>query len=153
MGSKMVHPNDDVNRSQSSNDTFPTVMHIAAVMEVKERLIPSLKKLTEGLRAKQNEFADIIKIGRTHTQDATPLTLGQEFSAYVYQLEKGLQRVESTIPDVLEIAQGGTAVGTGLNTYTGFAEDIARNLKEETGYDFITSPNKFESLATKDALV
>ena len=153
MGSKMVHPNDDVNRSQSSNDTFPTVMHIAAVMEVKERLIPQLKKLTEGLRAKQNEFADIIKIGRTHTQDATPLTLGQEFSAYVYQLEQGLKRVESSIPDVLEIAQGGTAVGTGLNTYTGFAEDIARNLKEETGYDFVTSPNKFESLATKDALV
>lgn len=153
MGSKMVHPNDDVNRSQSSNDTFPTVMHIAAVMEVKERLIPGLKKLTEGLRAKQNEFADIIKIGRTHTQDATPLTLGQEFSAYVYQLEQGLKRVESSIPDVLEIAQGGTAVGTGLNTYTGFAEDIARNLKEETGYDFITCPNKFESLATKDALV
>ena len=153
MGSKMVHPNDDVNRSQSSNDTFPTVMHIAAIMEVNERLIPNLKKLTEGLRAKSDEFKDIIKIGRTHTQDATPMTLGQEFSGYVYQLEQGLKRVESSLPDVLQIAQGGTAVGTGLNTYIGFAEDIASNLKEETGYDFVTSPNKFECLATKDALV
>lgn len=128
-------------------------MHIAATLEVHERLIPSLKKLTAGLRAKSDEFSDIIKIGRTHTQDATPLTLGQEFSGYVYQLEQGLKRVESALPDVLEIAQGGTAVGTGLNTYTGFAEDVARILKEETGHDFVTSPNKFESLATKDALV
>jgi fumarate hydratase class II len=153
LGSKAVHPNDDVNRSQSSNDVFPTVMHISAVLEVQERLIPNLKKLTEGLRAKATEFDDIVKIGRTHTQDATPLTLGQEFGAYVYQLEKGLKRVESTIPDVLQVAQGGTAVGTGLNTYTGFAEDVADALKKETGYDFETSPNKFESLATKDALV
>ena len=153
MGSKLVHPNDDVNRSQSSNDTFPTVMHIAAVLETNERLIPNLKKLTEGLRAKQNEFKDIVKIGRTHTQDATPITLGQEFSAYVFQLEQGLKRVEAALPDVLQIAQGGTAVGTGINTYVGFAEAIAENLKKETGYAFETSPNKFESLATKDALV
>jgi fumarate hydratase class II len=104
MGSKMVHPNDDVNRSQSSNDTFPTVMHIAAILEVNERLIPNLKKLTAGLKAKSEEFSDIIKIGRTHTQDATPMTLGQEFSGYVYQLEQGLKRVESALPDVLEIA-------------------------------------------------
>ena len=153
MGSKKVHPNDDVNRSQSSNDTFPTVMHIAAIIETNERLIPSLKKLTEGLRAKSNEFEKIVKIGRTHTQDATPITLGQEFSGYVYQLEQGLKRIERALPDVLEIAQGGTAVGTGINTYVGFAEAVAENLKKETGYDFVTCPNKFESLATKDALV
>lgn len=153
LGSQLVHPNDDVNRSQSSNDTFPTVMHIAAIIETNERLIPNLKKLTEGLRAKSNEFNDIVKIGRTHTQDATPLTLGQEFSGYVYQLEQGLKRIEAALPDVLLTAQGGTAVGTGLNTYVGFAEAIASNLKKETGYDFVTSPNKFESLATKDALV
>lgn len=104
LGSKLVHPNDDVNRSQSSNDTFPSVMHIAAVLEVNERLIPSLKKLTAGLKEKQEEFKDIVKIGRTHTQDATPLTLGQEFSAYVYQLEQGLKRIESALPDVLQVA-------------------------------------------------
>lgn len=153
LGSKLVHPNDDVNRSQSSNDVFPTVMHIAAVLETKERLIPNLKKLTEALKAKQAEFNDIVKIGRTHTQDATPLTLGQEFSGYVYQLEQGLKRIEGSLPDVLQVAQGGTAVGTGLNTYTGFAESVAEQLKKETGYGFVTSPNKFESLATKDALV
>lgn len=101
LGSKLVHPNDDVNRSQSSNDVFPTVMHIAAVLETNERLIPNLKKLTEALKAKQAEFEDIVKIGRTHTQDATPLTLGQEFSGYVYQLEQGLKRIESALPDVL----------------------------------------------------
>jgi fumarate hydratase class II len=153
LGSKLVHPNDDVNRSQSSNDTFPTVMHVAAIIEVNEVLLPKLKGLTEALRQKQNEFEDIIKIGRTHTQDATPLTLGQEFSAYVYQLERNLERVEQALPDVLLTAQGGTAVGTGINTYIGFAEAIAENLKLETGYEFRTSPNKFESLATKDALV
>ena len=153
LGSKMVHPNDDCNRSQSSNDTFPTVMHIAAVQEVNERLLPNLKKLTKGLKAKQDEFQDIIKIGRTHTQDATPLTLGQEFSGYVYQLEKALERIEGALPDVCLTAQGGTAVGTGINTYIGFAEAIASELTKETGYPFKTSPNKFESLATKDALV
>jgi len=153
LGSQMVHPNDDVNRSQSSNDTFPTVMHIAAIIETNERLIPGLKKLTEGLRAKAQEFDDIVKIGRTHTQDATPLTLGQEFGGYVFQLEQALKRIEAALPDVLYTAQGGTAVGTGLNTYVGFAEAIASNLQKETGYDFVTSPNKFEALATKDALV
>ena len=153
LGSKLVHPNDEVNRSQSSNDTFPTVMHIAAVLETNQRLIPNLKKLTQRLREKSAEFDDIVKIGRTHTQDATPLTLGQEFSAYVYQLEQGLKRIEAALPDVLEVAQGGTAVGTGLNTYIGFAEAVAENLKKDTGYEFTTAKNKFESLATKDALV
>ena len=153
LGSKMIHPNDDVNRSQSSNDTFPTVMHIAAVSEVMQVLLPGLKNLTAGLRAKQHEFEDIIKIGRTHTQDATPLTLGQEFSGYVYQLEKCLERVEAALPDVCLTAQGGTAVGTGINTYIGFAEAIADELTKETGYPFRTAPNKFEALATKDALV
>ena len=153
LGSKLVHPNDEVNRSQSSNDTFPTVMHIAAVLETNQRLIPNLKKLTQRLREKSAEFDDIVKIGRTHTQDATPLTLGQEFSAYVYQLEQGLKRIEAALPDVLEVAQGGTAVGTGLNTYIGFAEAVAENLKKDTGYEFTTANNKFESLATKDALV
>jgi fumarate hydratase class II len=153
LGSKLVHPNDHVNRSQSSNDSFPTVMHIAAVIETNQRLIPHLKELTESLRKKSEEFKDIIKIGRTHTQDATPLTLGQEFSGYVAMLENGLKRIEQALPGVLEIAQGGTAVGTGLNTYTGFAEKVAENLTKETGYNFVTAPNKFESLATKDSLV
>lgn len=152
-GSKLVHPNDHCNRSQSSNDTFPTVMHIAAANEVYQTLIPNLKALTETLRSKSKEFENIIKIGRTHTQDATPLTLGQEFSGYVAMLEHGLERVEQAMPHVLEIAQGGTAVGTGINTFVGFAEKVAENLKAETGYDFVTAPNKFESLATKDALV
>lgn len=122
LGSKMVHPNDHVNRSQSSNDTFPSVMHIAAVLEVNQRLLPKLKGLTEVLDAKRAEFDDIVKIGRTHTQDATPLTLGQEFSAYVHQLRNCTKRIEQALVDVHEIAQGGTAVGTGLNTYIGFAE-------------------------------
>jgi fumarate hydratase class II len=152
-GSKLVHPNDHVNRSQSSNDTFPTVMHIAAVTEVTHRLIPKLKGLTEALRSKQKEFDDIIKIGRTHTQDATPLTLGQEFSAYVHQLEKALERIEAALPDCCEIAQGGTAVGTGLNTFIGFPEAVAEQVSQETGIAFKTAPNKFEDLATKDALV
>lgn len=129
LGSKLVHPNDHVNRSQSSNDSFPTVMHVATVIEVNQRLIPHMKELIESLRKKSVEFKDIIKIGRTHTQDATPLTLGQEFGGYVAQLEHGLKRVETALQDVLEIAQGGTAVGTGLNTYVGFAEKVAENLK------------------------
>lgn len=153
LGSKLVHPNDHVNRSQSSNDSFPTVMHVATVLEVNERLIPHLKELIASLKKKSEEFKDIIKIGRTHTQDATPLTLGQEFGGYVAQLENGLRRVELALHDVLEIAQGGTAVGTGLNTYVGFDVKVAENLKKETGYDFKTAPNKFESLASKDSLV
>ena len=128
LGSKLVHPNDHVNRSQSSNDSFPTVMHVATVLEVKERLIPHMKELISSLKKKQEEFKDIIKIGRTHTQDATPLTLGQEFGGYVAQLENGLKRIEVALEDVHEIAQGGTAVGTGLNTYVGFAEKVAENL-------------------------
>jgi fumarate hydratase class II len=134
LGSKLVHPNDHVNRSQSSNDSFPTVMHIAAVMETNQRLIPHLKELIETLKKKSEEFSSIIKIGRTHTQDATPLTLGQEFSGYVAMLENGLHRIEQALPAVLEIAQGGTAVGTGLNTYTGFAEKVAEELSNETGF-------------------
>lgn len=153
LGSKMVHPNDHVNRSQSSNDTFPSVMHIAAVLEVNERLLPKLAALTDALDAKRADFDDIVKIGRTHTQDATPLTLGQEFSGYVHQLRNSQRRIAECLEDVYEIAQGGTAVGTGLNSYDGFAEQIADNLKSETGYNFRTAPNKFEALATKDALV
>ena len=128
-------------------------MHIAAVLEVNEQLLPKLAALTEVLDAKRAEFDDIVKIGRTHTQDATPLTLGQEFSAYVHQLRNCHKRVIQSLEDVYEIAQGGTAVGTGLNTYIGFAEQIAENLKQETGHEFRTAPNKFEALATKDALV
>lgn len=153
IGSKMVHPNDEVNRSQSSNDTFPSVIHIAAVMETNERLLPKLRGLKDALALKRDEFNDIVKIGRTHTQDATPLTLGQEFGAYVYQLEQCEKRIIQSLEDVHQIAQGGTAVGTGLNTYIGFAEAVAENLANETGYPFITAPNKFESLATKDSLV
>lgn len=153
IGSKMVHPNDEVNRSQSSNDTFPSVIHIAAVLETNERLLPKLRGLKDALALKRDEFNDIVKIGRTHTQDATPLTLGQEFGAYVYQLEQCEKRIVQSLEDVHQIAQGGTAVGTGLNTYIGFAEAVAENLANETGYPFITAPNKFESLATKDSLV
>lgn len=153
LGSKAVHPNDHVNRSQSSNDTFPSVMHIAAILEVHERLIPKLEGLIEAISKKQMEFNDIIKIGRTHTQDATPITLGQEFSAYVHQLKNDLKRINQSMENVYELAQGGTAVGTGLNTYIGFAESLAENVAKETGYPFVTAPNKFEALATKDALV
>ena len=128
-------------------------MHIATVLEVNTRLIPHLRELTDSLKKKSEEFKDIIKIGRTHTQDATPLTLGQEFSGYVAQLEHNLVRIEQALQGVLEIAQGGTAVGTGLNTYVGFAEKVAENLTKETGYKFKTASNKFESLASKDALV
>lgn len=153
VGQKAIHPNDDVNRSQSSNDTFPSVMHIAAVMEVNERLLPKLKGLTKALAAKRDEFNDIVKIGRTHTQDATPLTLGQEFGAYVYQLEQCEKRIVQALDDVYQIGQGGTAVGTGLNTYIGFSEAVCENLRKDTGYEFRVADNKFECLATKDALV
>ena len=122
-------------------------------MEVNERLLPKLRSLRDALAAKRDEFKDIVKIGRTHTQDATPLTLGQEFSGYVYQLEQAEKRIKEALKDVHQIAQGGTAVGTGLNTYVGFAEAVVENLKKETGYPFVTAENKFESLATKDALV
>ncbi|SMR52599.1 unnamed protein product [Zymoseptoria tritici ST99CH_1E4] len=154
LGSKKpVHPNDHVNMSASSNDTFPTVMHIAAVLDFEEALLPALKNLKDALKDKQAQFEQIIKIGRTHLQDATPLTLGQEFSGYVTQLEYGIERVQSALPRLRLLAQGGTAVGTGLNTFKGFAEDIASEVSKMTGHQFQTAPNKFEALAAHDAIV
>ena len=154
MGSKKpVHPNDHVNMSQSSNDTFPTAMHIACAEEIHRRLLPALNKLRAALAGKAEEWRHIIKIGRTHTQDATPLTLGQEFSGYVKQVENGAARVETTLPGLMELAQGGTAVGTGLNAPKGFAEKIAERIAAITGLAFITAPNKFEALAAHDAMV
>ena len=154
MGSKKpVHPNDHVNMSASSNDTFPTVMHIAAVLELEESLIPSIKSLRDALQAKTEQFESIIKIGRTHLQDATPLTLGQEFSGYATQLDHGIQRVQATLPHLRLLAQGGTAVGTGLNTFKGFDEAIAVEVSKMTGTEFKTAPNKFEALAAHDAIV
>nr|CAD1828519.1 unnamed protein product [Ananas comosus var. bracteatus] len=152
-GEKFVHPNDHVNRSQSSNDTFPTVMHIAAVGEINSRFIPSLKQLHSALHAKTIEFKDIIKIGRTHTQDATPLTLGQEFSGYTTQVKYGIDRIVGTLPRMYQLAQGGTAVGTGLNTKKGFDVKIAAAVAEETNLPFVTAENKFEALAAHDAFV
>ena len=154
MGSKKpVHPNDHVNMSQSSNDTYPTAMHIAAAEQVVHDLIPALKHLHTALVAKQEEFKDIIKIGRTHTQDATPLTLGQEFSGYAQQVANAIARIEMTLPGILELAQGGTAVGTGLNAPVGFAEKVAERIAAITGLGFTSAPNKFEALAAHDALV
>ena len=154
MGSKTpVHPNDHCNRSQSSNDTFPTAMHIAAGEEVQHRLLPALEHIAGALEAKSSEWKDIIKIGRTHLQDATPLTLGQEFSGYAHQVRNGVARVKGTLPRLLELAQGGTAVGTGLNTKVGFAERFAGQVAMLTGMPFVTAPNKFESLAAHDAMV
>jgi len=148
-----VHPNDHVNRSQSSNDTFPAAMHIAAALEFQNRLIPSLRHLKDALDAKTAEFKDIIKIGRTHTQDATPLTLGQEFSGYAAQMGSVIAGVERALPDLLQLAQGGTAVGTGLNTPKGFAERFAEEVAKITGMPFKTMPNKFAGLAAHDAMV
>lgn len=154
MGSKKpVHPNDHVNMSASSNDTFPTVMHIASVLEIEESLLPALRSLRGALEEKIKEFARIAKIGRTHLQDATPLTLGQEFSAYAAQIDNGIQRIESSLPDLRLLAQGGTAVGTGLNTFEGFAEKIADEVSTIAGTEFKTAPNKFEALAAHDAIV
>jgi fumarate hydratase class II len=154
MGSKKpVHPNDHVNMSQSSNDTYPTAMHIAAAEEVQHRLIPALKHLHEALDDKAKQWAHIIKIGRTHTQDATPLTLGQEFSGYAQQVENGIKRIEMTMPMLMELAQGGTAVGTGLNAPVGFAEMVAERIAAITGMPFTSAPNKFEALAAHDAMV
>lgn len=154
IGSKdPVHPNDHCNMGQSSNDTFPTAMHIAAAMTVRDVLLPGLTKLAEGLEAKAEEFKDIIKIGRTHTQDATPLTLGQEFGGYAHQIRQGIARVEAALPGIYELAQGGTAVGTGLNTQHGWGETVAANMAEITGLPFVTAPNKFEALAAHDAMV
>jgi len=154
MGSKKpVHPNDHVNMSQSSNDTYPTAMHIAAAEHVVHHLLPALKHLHAALDAKAKSFAHIIKIGRTHTQDATPLTLGQEFGGYAAQVASSIKRIELTLPGLYELAQGGTAVGTGLNAPIGFAEKVAAEIAEITGLPFITAPNKFEALAAHDAMV
>ncbi len=154
MGSKKpIHPNDHVNMSQSSNDTFPTAMHIACAEEVSHRLIPALKHLHAALDAKAKAWADIIKIGRTHTQDATPLTLGQEFSGYAQQIANGIHRIEMTLPDLMQLAQGGTAVGTGLASPAGFAKKVAEKIAAITGLHFTSAPNKFEALAAHDAMV
>ncbi|MBQ0750218.1 MAG: class II fumarate hydratase [Roseovarius sp.] len=154
IGSKdPVHPNDHVNMGQSSNDTFPTAMHIAAAMTARDVLLPGLHKLLAGLEAKSEEFKDIIKIGRTHTQDATPLTLGQEFSGYAHQVRQGIARVNLCLPGIYELAQGGTAVGTGLNTAKGWDTTVAGQMAEITGLPFVTAPNKFEALAAHDAMV
>ncbi len=154
IGSKdPVHPNDHCNMGQSSNDTFPTAMHIATAMSVRDVLLPGLEKFATGLETKAAEFKDIIKIGRTHTQDATPLTLGQEFSGYAHQIRMGISRVNSALHGIYELAQGGTAVGTGLNTKKGWGETVAANMAEITDLPFVTAPNKFESLAAHDAMV
>ena len=154
VGSKdPVHPNDHVNKSQSSNDTFPTAMHIAAAEEVTHRLVPALTQLRDALAAKRDAFKDIIKIGRTHLQDATPLTLGQEFSGYVAMVENGIERVQGALPRLHQLAQGGTAVGTGINAKPGFAEAFASEAASYTGLPFVTAPNKFEALATHDGMV
>ncbi len=154
MGSKKpVHPNDHCNMSQSSNDTFPTAMHVACAEEIEHRLLPALQQLRNALNDKAKAWEKIIKIGRTHTQDATPLTLGQEFSAYVQQLDNGIERITSAMPKLMELAQGGTAVGTGLNAPIGFAEKVADEIASITGMKFTTAPNKFEALAAHDAMV
>ena len=154
MGSKKpVHPNDHVNMSQSSNDTYPTAMHIACAEEIHHRLLPALAKLRNALNDKAQAWKSIIKIGRTHTQDATPLTLGQEFSGYAQQVENGIARIEQTMPMLMQLAQGGTAVGTGLNAPIGFAEMVAEKIAAITQMKFTTAPNKFEALAAHDAMV
>jgi len=154
MGSKKpVHPNDHVNMSQSSNDTFPTAMHIACAEEISHRLLPALQTLANALNDKAQAWKDIIKIGRTHTQDATPLTLGQEFSGYTQQVRNGVYRIEQTMPLLMQLAQGGTAVGTGLNAPVGFAEGVAERIAAITGLAFTSAPNKFEALAAHDAMV
>ena len=150
---KPVHPNDHVNMSQSSNDTFPTAMHVAVAQVAHDVTLPGLRKLHGALAEKAEAFKDIIKIGRTHTQDATPLTLGQEFGGYAFQVEQGIKRVTHALHNIYPLAQGGTAVGTGLNTRVGFAEAVAAKIAELTGLPFVTAPNKFEALAAHDALV
>jgi len=154
IGSKSpVHPNDHCNMGQSSNDTFPTAMHIATAMTARDVTLPGLRKLHAALKEKARTFADIIKIGRTHTMDATPLTLGQEFSGYAHQVAMGIARVEGALPRIFELAQGGTAVGTGLNTRAGWGERVAEHMARITGLPFVTAPNKFEALAAHDAMV
>lgn len=154
LGSKTpIHPNDDVNKSQSSNDTFPTAMHIAGACFILERLVPALTRLRDVMMEKSEEFSGIVKIGRTHLMDATPLTLGQEFSGYVHQLNQALKRLDLVLPDLMELALGGTAVGTGLNSHPEFALNVAHHISEISGYKFFTAPNKFEALAAHDAAV
>jgi len=154
MGSKTpIHPNDDVNMSQSSNDTFPTAMHIAAVIEITDRLLPSVRRLREALNAKAAAYADVVKIGRTHLMDAVPLTLGQEFSGYVAQLDADLIRLDQVLAGISELAVGGSAVGTGLNTHPEYARRVAEHIAALTGKPFVTAPNKFAALAAHDALV
>lgn len=154
MGSKKpVHPNDHVNMSQSSNDTYPTAMHVACAEQIHHDLLPALRHLLAALDAKANAWTKIIKIGRTHTQDATPVTLGQEFSGYAAQVRNGIARIEQTMPSLMELAQGGTAVGTGLNAPVGFAEKVAERIAAITGLPFTSAPNKFEALAAHDAMV
>jgi fumarate hydratase class II len=150
---KLVHPNDHVNMSQSSNDTYPTALHVAAIIAVEERLLPAIEKLTKTLEAKSEEFKDIVKIGRTHLQDATPLTLGQEISGWVEMLKKSHKMIVDSLDSVRELALGGTAVGTGLNAHPELGERVAKKLSELTGHDFITAPNKFHALTSHDALV
>jgi fumarate hydratase, class II len=150
---RLVHPNDDVNKGQSSNDVFPTAMHVAAVVAIRSFVRPSVLALREALRRKSEAFRDIVKIGRTHLQDATPLTLGQEFSGYVSQLDHGIAHLDAALPHLCELALGGTAVGTGLNAHPEFAERVAKKLAELTGHPFVTAPNKFEALASHDAMV
>jgi fumarate hydratase class II len=150
---KILHPNDDVNKSQSSNDTFPTAMHIAAYTILMEVTIPGIKKLRDTLAKKSKKFMNVVKIGRTHFMDATPLTLGQEFSGYVSQLDHGLKAIKNTLPHLSELALGGTAVGTGINTPPGYSENVAGHIAKLTGLPFITAENKFESLAAHDAIV
>ena len=152
-GEKTLHPNDDVNKSQSSNDTFPTGMHIAAYKRIVENTLPALYQLKKTLSKKSEQFKDIIKIGRTHMMDATPLSLGQEFSGYVAQIEYGIKAIENSLPHLAELALGGTAVGTGINTPDGYAERVAAYIAEFTGHPFVTAPNKFEALASHDAFV
>ena len=152
-GARFIHPNDDVNKSQSSNDTFPTAMHIAAYKKVVEVTLPGVRKLRETLDKKVKEFRNTVKIGRTHWMDATPLTLGQEFSGYVSQLDHGIKALENTLPHLSELALGGTAVGTGINSPKGYAPLVAKKIAELTALPFITAPNKFESLAAHDAIV
>ena len=152
-GDKVIHPNDDVNKSQSSNDTFPTAMHIASYKVIVEITIPGVKKLRDTLAKKVEDFSDIVKIGRTHLMDATPLTIGQEFSGYVSQLDHGIKAVENTLDHLRELALGGTAVGTGINAPMGYDKLVAAKIAELTGYPFITAENKFEGLSAHDAIV
>jgi fumarate hydratase class II len=152
-GKAPVHPNDHVNKSQSSNDTFPTALHMAVAMALVEDLVPSVSALRDALDAKRAEFESIVKIGRTHLQDAVPLTLGQEFSGYVAQLDGGLARIQATLPGLYEIALGGTAVGTGINSHPEFAQRVAARIAELTGLPFVTAPNKFAALAGQEATV